>query len=295
MKRFCNSWVLVAASVLLCLVVLQLGCGPSKPAATPAETKFADLQKTLDLVNYDKALTLSADIIKQYGDSESADRARVLRTILLAGYADGYRAIAEAYLRGVENTKKSSGAMRATAFDYYRRQRSTAFQLFEAANFCLKTHADGKTYVIASKYPSKDAGTNRYLETVGSGALISPEELKAAETDELQNGVIRMLVKFSGAGDRSGARKALESGNLPIEASLYYAVLSRILLDNQKIFDKTVLNERERYQLFFQKAVECYNLTDKLLKAKPDKDVQFLANEIKTDVDALQKKGLKAS
>jgi hypothetical protein len=296
MKRSSYFWVHVfCVTVLLSLLVVQVGCGPSRPAATPAEARFAEMQKAMDEVKYEKAITLAADINSKYADSESADKARVLRTIMLAGIADGYKSMAEAYIRGSENAKRNAGVMRSTALDYYRKQKSTAFQLFEAVNVSLKAHAENKAYVIACKFPPQDIGINRYLETAGKGTAITADEVKAAENDEIQNGVVRMLVKFMGSDDRSSARKALESGTFPIEASQYYVTLTRALLDNQKIFDKGLLNEKERYQLFFQKAVECYDLADKLLKAKPNQNAQILADEVKEEIEALKKKGLKAS
>jgi hypothetical protein len=126
--------------------------------------------------------------------------------------------------------------------------------------------------------------------------VIDTEHQKMVEEDEVRNGVIRMMTRFLGAGDdRVKARKSLEKGTYPLDHAEYFVMLSRVLLDNQKIFASTALRDPDKYQIFFQKAVDCYNLAVKILKAKPNKDVQADADKVKADIEALKKKGLKAS
>ena len=68
-------------------------------------------------------------------------------------------------------------------------------------------------------------------------------------------------------------------------------ILGRTLLDNQKLFGRSVLNDTQNFRQFYQKASECTNLALKILKEKPNKELQIQADQLKAEIKALEKKG----
>jgi len=67
--------------------------------------------------------------------------------------------------------------------------------------------------------------------------------------------------------------------------------IGRTYLDDQHLFGRKGLNEIQYYQLFFQKARESSNLAQKILKDKPNKETQALADQLKADLESMEKKG----
>jgi hypothetical protein len=295
MEYSARCWCRSFSFYFLMLLILGLiGCGGEpKKEINPAEARYADVEKAMTDLKYEKALSVTGDVISKFGDSEYAGKSRVLRIILLAGVEDGYRTLAEAYLKGMEKSKQG-GPLRATAFDFYRKEKSSALGFYESVDYFLKNSADTQKYVLDCKFPSRDIVNNRFLDLVLRGNVIEPDRRAQVEEDEVRNGVIRMLTHFLGAGeDRAKARKALESGSAELDHTVFFITVSEVLLNSQKLFARSVLNEPDKYQVFFQRAAESYNLVEKLLKAKPDKDLQKAADKVKSDIEALKKKGLK--
>jgi hypothetical protein len=295
MEYFARCWCRSFSFSLLMLFILGfIGCGGEpKKETNPAEAKYADVVKAMTDLKYEKAVSLTGEVLSKFGESEYAEKARLLRIILKAGRGDGYRNLAETYLKGMEKSKKG-GPLRAQAFDYYKYEKSEALGFFDLASYYLKNSEDTKKYVLDCKFPSRDIVNNRFLDLVLRGNIIEPDRRAQAEEDELGNGVVRMLTRFLGAGeDRAQARKVLEKGSAELDHAVFFTTMSEVLLNSQKLFARSVLNEPDRYQSFFQKATESFNLVEKLLKAKPDKDLQKTADKIKSDIEALKKKGLK--
>jgi hypothetical protein len=298
MEYSAHSWCRWIFLFLLPWLLLALvGCGGQQPAqqTNPAEAKYAEVGKALADVKYEKAISLTSEILSKFGDTEFADRARILRAVLLAGTSDGYRSLAETYMKGMEKAKRGA-PFRATAYDYYRKEKSSALGFYESAGYCLKNFTDTKTCVLECRFPSQDIVNNRFLDLVLRGAEIAQDRRMQAEEDELRNGITRMLTRFVGAGeDRMKARKLLETGSHEIDHTVFFLTMSQVLLKSQMLFARSVLNEPDKYQAFFQRAVDSYNQVDRLLKAKPDKDLQKDAAKVKADIEALKKKGLKAT
>jgi hypothetical protein len=91
------------------------------------------------------------------------------------------------------------------------------------------------------------------------------------------------------------ARKDLESGSHQLEHAEYFVTVGSQLLANQKSFGQAALREPDKAQAFFKKAIETHEFVEKLLKAKPNKDIQKEADKLKAGIEALKKKGMKVS
>lgn len=289
MKKSMYSWYPFLCFLLF--LPLFAGCGGPQKPANPAEGRYADVEKAISEVKFEKALSLTGEIQSKFSDSEYADKARVLKTVLMAGMATGYRNMSDVYMEGLEKSAKKPTSFRTTAFDYYRKQKSLALGLFELTDYYVKNQSDSKPLILACKFPSQDPVTSRTFEQLRRGFPISSEQQTATEENELKTAVLQSLTKFVGAGDdRAKARKDLEGGSLTLNSAEFITLLGQNLLENQKIFARTALNDPPNFLAFYKKAKECSDLAQTMLKAKPDKHVQQESDKLKADLDALQKK-----
>jgi hypothetical protein len=274
------------------LVLSTLNCG-EKPTAKrgSAEYQYAEAKKAISEVKFEKAISLTGEILSRFASTKYGDKARILRIILLSGLSQGYGRMAEAHLDGFEKSIKNAGAFRSIAFDYYRKQKNASLGFFEACDFFLKDYSEKTPYVLDVEFPSRDLTPNRRLDEVRSGNLLAAEQLKAAEEDELRNGLITSLTGFLAAGgDRAKARKLLEGGPKTLDHAEVMVMLGRTLLENQKVFGRSALNEIQNYRQFYQKSSECAELALKILKDNPNQEVQTQAEQLKTELEVLEKK-----
>jgi len=296
MKNFFLSSRIISCLMLILLLANSSCSQNPKISKNSAEYQYSEAKKAMSDVKFEKAIILTGEIINKFANSEFADRARILRIVLLAGLNEGHANMAEAYISGFEKSIKNAGALRSNAFDYYRKQKNEALGFYEACDFFLKNFSDQTHYVLDCEFPSKDFTPNRTLDEIRGGTLPDSEHRKTAEEVELCNGVISSLTGFLGAGgDRARARRLLEGGPKPLDHAEFIVMLGRTLLDDQKLFGRTGLNEIQNYRQFYQKSSECAELALKILKDKPNKETQSLAEQLKTELEALEKKQAKTS
>jgi hypothetical protein len=288
-------WRSFYPSSLVLAMVLSLHCGGQpKVSRNSPEYLYGQVKEAIAEVKLEKAISLTSDVQERFSGTEYADKARILRIILLAGLSAGFQDMAEAYLAGYDKPGQNAGRLRSTAFDYYRKQKSAALGFNEACDYFMKNYSDAKDYVLECDFPSKDVGYNKRLDDVRSGTLLDGDERRAAEEDQIRDGLIRTLASFVGAGgDRAKAKTLLESGSKTLDHAKFMVRLGKTLLENQKLFGRSALNEIQYYQNFYQRAVECSELAQKILKDKPDKETQEMADALKNELEMLEKKGRK--
>ncbi|MEW5974767.1 MAG: hypothetical protein AB1898_03060 [Acidobacteriota bacterium] len=270
-----------------------LNCGGSAPKVSKdsPEYQFSEAKQALVELNYEGAISFTGKVINQPEDNPYEKKARLLRMILVAGLSDGHRTIAEAYLAGSEKSMKDSMALRAKGMDYYRKQKNAALAFLQAADYFVSRPDDASAFVLECDFPAKDIVPNRKLDEVRNGVLLDEEERRACEAIEVGNGVIVALSSFLGAGDdRAKARKLLETGSIQLDPADFMVRIGRTLITNQKVFGRTALNEVQNYRQLFDKAVECSEVAQKLLKQKPNPDVQAAADDLKVELEAQKKK-----
>ncbi len=291
MKSFLHRRsVLVTTLVLLILACLACSQEPKVNKET-AEYHYAEAKKAMAEMKYEKAISLTSEILSQFAKSDYADRARILRMILMAGLSEGYRSMAEAYISGFEKSTKNAGTFRSNAFDYYRKQKSAALGVYEDSDYFQKNFSENTPYILDCDFPTRDVTVNRGLNDIASGKMIVPDLLKVTEETELTNKVILALTDFVGAGeDRAKARGQLATGPKTLDHAEFMLSLGRTLLDNQKLFGRMALNDPQTFNQFFQKCKEFSELTQKILKEKPNKEVQGRANRLKMEIIAIEKK-----
>ncbi len=292
-QRFLSS--LVGSFVLFLVFTVACSQQPQLSRNSP-EYQYAQIKKALSDLKYEKIITQTNEFIARFPGTPYGDKARILRIVLLAGVGDAYKSMAEAYVDGFDKSTKNAGQLRATAYDYYRKQKNTALGLYGASEYFLTSFSENTAYVLECDFPSKDLVSNSKLDEVRKGNLIDSEQLKIAEDTEVGNGIIRALASFLGAAeDRAKARKLMESGSKPLDHAEFLVRLGRTLLENQKLFGRSALKEIQPFRQFNQKASQCADTALKILKDKPNEEIQKLADSLKTELETSQKTTAKSS
>ena len=298
MKKGALSCWLFPVTFFIGLLWILASCGGgadrNKPKLMRNTPEFAynEAKEAMSAIKIEKAISLTNEVMSKYPNSVQAQRARILRVVLLTGLAHGYGDLADAYVTGFENGGKNAGKLRSAAFDFYRKKKNAVLSFSESCDYMIQNYSDKADYVLECDFPSKEAPMNRLIEEVKKGNLLDSEQLKIAEEQELREGVLVSLSTFLGAkGDRNQARKLLEEGSKPLDPAEFFVRAGRIFLDDQQLFGRKMLNEVQYYRLFFQKAQECLDLAQKILKDKPIKETQAAADQLKADLEAVAKKG----
>jgi hypothetical protein len=167
--------------------------------------------------------------------------------------------------------------------------------LSEACDYFLKDTSTAKTYVLECDFPTREVGHNKRLDDVKEGNVLDGDQRRAAEEHEVWDGMITTVSFFVGAaGDRPKAKKLLETGTKTMDRPEFIVRLGRTLLDNQKVFSRPLLNDVQLFRQFYDKAVQCSELSQKLLKESPSAEVQTMADNLKGELEAMEKKGGKS-
>ncbi len=286
--------MMLSLGLLLILVSCSGGTdsGKSKPLRNTPEFAYNEAKEAMSSIKIEKAISLTNEVMTRFPNSVQAQRARILRIVLLSGLAHGYGDLADAYITGFEKGSKNAGQLRSTAFDFYRKKKNAVLGFNDACDYMLQNYSDKADYLLDCDFPSKEASMNRLIEEVKKGNLLDSEQLRIAEEQELREGILVSLATFLGAeGDRNKARKLLEEGSRPLDPAEFFVKAGRIFLDDQKLFGRKTLNEIQYYRLFFQKAQQCLDLAQKILKDKPNKETQSLVDQLKADLAVVEKKG----
>ena len=276
--------------------IVAIACGgkPQMSKNSP-EYVYAQAKEAMADAKYEKAIGLTNDVLQKFPDSEFAGKARILRVVLLAGMSSAYRDMADAYLEGFEKPGGNSGKLRSTAFDYFRKQKNAALGLSEAADYFLKDTSPAKSYVLECDFPTREVSHNKRLDDVKEGNVLDGDQRRAAEEHEVWDGMLSTVSFFVGAaGDRPKAKKLLETGTKTVDRPEFIVRLGRTLIDNQKVFGRQQLNDVQLFRQFYDKALECSELAQKLLKDNPSADIQTMADNLKTELDSMEKKGKKS-
>jgi len=268
------------------------GGGKPQPARNSPEFAYNEAKEAMSAIKIEKSISLTNDVMNRFPNSEQAQRARILRIVLLNGLAHGFEDLADAYIDGFEKGGKNAGQLRSAAFDFYRKKKNAILGFNDACDYLLQNYSDKADYLLDCDFPSQETSVNRLIEEVKKGNLLDSDQLKRAEEQELREGVLVSLATFLGAeGDRNKAKKLLEGGSKPLDPADFFVQIGTIFLDDQNLFGRKALNEIQYYRLFFQKAQECSLLAQKILKDKPNKDTQAMADRLKADLETAEKKG----
>lgn len=271
--------------------LLLFACSTEAPK-DPAEQSLIDARKNFQTSDFDAALTNLDKAIKSGDDTPLGQQAAVLRIALVTSLADSAKQMAEAYGAGLREPSARSryGAFSRMKADYYGIARA---RLMDAAQTLMNQR--GKLSVnpisIEVAFPGFTGGTEPAVAKIKHGDWVEDAARVGAEVQLNRNALARTLAAIAGAGSDLGkGQQAFTGGKVDIDPRVYLLALSDSLLQIGGIFEPRALNEDDHDRIMHEVVRGNLEIAQKLLAAKPDKDLEALAKKMRADNDKILKK-----
>ncbi len=270
------------------IVTLMLAC--SSPVQRPVgpAADFADAKEMFKRGRFDRALGFTDGLATSSPPTAYTERARVLRSIIYTGRIKAYKELADAYTKGVENTKNShfKGAFGQQRHDNLQYGAASALGLGETAHHLTQAGALSKEVTLEAPYPATEGpGEIRDLARVSDGGWIEPDQQEAASADAVNKGIDDALAEIL-KGDRSKARTALTAGPVKLDGVDFALFLGRELVEGASFFDRKHIRDSQKLQVLCNEADQVTKAALALLKENPnkekEKEVKKLDEKIKT-------------
>lgn len=269
-------FLLVAISILLLACSNSPGTSESTPIAD-ARNSFATSDFSAALRNLDKA-------IKTAPDDATREQAIVLRTALVTALADANKQMAEAYYIGAKQpvAQSHTGPFYERRSDYYKTAQG---YLMDAMQSVMDQRAKltNTPMVVEVSFPGF-TGSNPGLTKIKQGQFLSDAEGLGAEMQADRNGFAIVLSEIAGAGqDPNKGQQAFSSGKATVDPRVYLIELSNSFLQTGAMFEYRGLNAPDRLATVNQVVRANLDVAQKLLDAKPDKDLEARLKTVQLD------------
>lgn len=262
----------------------------SAPVQRPvgAAADYEDAKDMFKRGRFDRALDFSDGLAKSSPPTPFTDRARVLRVIIFSGRIKAYKELADAYGKGVDNTKNShfKAAYGQQRHDCLQYGATNALGLGEVAHQFTQGGALPRELTLEAPYPAVEGPVEiRELIRVREGGWIETEQQETAAADAVRKGIDEALAEAVN-GDRAKARAALTPGPAKIDGVDFALYVGNQLLEGASFFDRKHIHDSQKLRLLTGQADEVAKASLALLKDNPNQDkqkeVQKLQGQIKT-------------
>ena len=282
-------WYTLAAVML---VLAACGGGPAPESTPEGQYKFA--KEAIAGKNYVKALDTLEQVIKRAPDSDLAVRANLTRAALLAGMADAYKRMAEAYMDGYRSpsARAYSSQMRKMAVDYYGMGRVRSVEYVEGFDRTAKHIQAGKALTFDLPMPQTMGQEAAAMEQIRHGKMAGDEERVKIEYEEVEAGLARAIAQMLGAGeDLNAARARLQGGSATVNPTgMLVAAAERMCLLSA-IFHPRALDDQRLDRAFHERALTTVDTAMERLKKEPDKKLEDSAKKLKKECEKAMKGG----
>ncbi len=274
---------------LLTACVSLLACS-SEPKKSAAEQHYAFAQTNLDRMEYDAALKNIEQMINAAGNGPLAQEGTVLEVVLQAAMADGAKTMAEAYEQGV---KQPAAAGRYGDFikmrsAYYGVARVRLLNAMEGA-MKQRSKLGAAPVKLQIRFPDFSGTPPPALAAVREGRWVDDTERFRAELETVRTAFARTVARLAGAGDDVHKGHAAFDATQQFDPRVYLLELSDQFLRISEIFEPKALGDMRYRRICYEVIRDNMDLTQKLLAATPDKDMEKRVLQIKGDCE----KGLK--
>jgi hypothetical protein len=267
----------------ICFLLLACSSAPptseSDQAITDARNNFKSSDFKAALRNLDKA-------IKAANDESSRQQAIVLRTALVTALADANKQMAESYYLGAKQPAAQShtGPFYERRSDYYKNAQSYLMDAMQSV-MDQRSKLGVTPATIELTFPGF-TGTNPGLNKLKTGQLLSDSEALTAELQADRNAFAIVLAAIAGAGqDPNKGQEVFSAGKVNIDPRVYIIELSSSFLQTGPMFDFRGLNEPDRLRTVNEVVHGNLEVAQKLLDAKPDKDLETRVKKMQADCD----------
>ncbi len=276
--------------LVIAISILLLACS-SAPPTSQSDQSFTDVRNNLKSSDFKAALRNLDKVIKSTSDESQRQQAVVLRTVLVTAFADANKQMAEAYYIGAKQPAAQShtGPFYKMRSDYYKTARSYLMDGMQSV-MNQRTKLGGNPMVLEVTFPGF-TGSNPAMTKIKSGQAVSDNDQLNAELQADRNALATVLSAIAGAGqDPNKGQQTFSSGKVEIDPRLYLIELSNSFLQSGAMFDYRGLNEPEHLRTVNDVVRGNLDAAQKLLTAKPDKEMEARVKKMLSDCDKADKK-----
>jgi hypothetical protein len=275
--------------LFIAICVLLMACS-NAPTTPEGNVPFTDAKNNFKASDYSAALVNLDKTIKWTKDESIRQQAIVLRTALVTALADSYKQMAEAYYTGAKQPagQSHSGAFSVKRSDYYKTAQGYLMDAMQAT-MDQRAKLGGNTVPIEVTFPGFMA-TNPGMSKIKLGQVVSDSEGVSAEVQADRNAFAVVLSAIAGAGqDPNKGQQAFSSGKADIDPRVYIIELSNSFMHSSTMFDYRGLNAPDRLRTVNEVVRGNLEVAEKLLAAKPDKDLEARVKKLQADCDKVLK------
>jgi len=282
-RRFCR--LLMAIFPLL---AFMLACSqPIKRLTGPAR-EYDDAKDMFKRGRFERALEFTDGLASATPANAFTERACVLRAVIYTGFIQAHKQLADAYEKGVEQTKnpRFQGEYGRQRHDNLQYGARAALGLGEAVHKLTEGGTISKDLTLEASYPSVEGPVQvPQLDRVKEGAWIEPEDQEAAMVETQRMGIDDALGEAVGGG-RANAREALAAGSAKINGVDFALFLAQQMLDGASLYDRKHMRDQQKLKLLCGVADEAARAALAGLKETPnpdkEKEIKKLQDKIKT-------------
>lgn len=254
--------------------------GPFLSDTPPA--LYALAKEQIANANYSRAVDSLARAVREAPQSESAQRARVLRVALLGGMARGFRDMGESYLEGHRRAGEAEHApkLRSVAMDYFVRTRGRSLEMVGVLDAMQR---DPAAHALRMEFKPVEevGGESPLLEEIRQGKQVSDRERLAAERERIDRGLAEMLVRLAGS-ERNPNRLwfQLAKGEVEVDLAAFYLGAAREQVEMATIYRSEALGERRMNRFYYERAAALAKRASQLAEEKGDTEMQEDADRL---------------
>jgi len=275
----------------LAISLFLVSCS-STPTTSPSEQHLADARNNFKSSDFSAALRNLDAAIKTSTDPQTLEQASILRVALLTAMADADWQLAEAYHQGGRQpaAQASVASFSKERSDYNNTARNRLMDAMQAL-MDQRGKLTNNPVVIQINFPGFTGGTDPTIAKIKTGVWVGDADRLAAEIQAERNALGRVLSAIAGAGDDpSKGQQVYSSGKADIDPRVYIIAVSGSFLDVGAMFEPRALNEPDHLRTVNMVVKGDLEVADKLLAAKPDKDLEARAKKMETECDKNLKK-----
>jgi hypothetical protein len=275
---------------LLAFSLFLFACSNNRKV-TSGEQQFADAKNNLKSSDFKAALDNLNATIKVTTNEAVRQEALILRVALVTALADADEQMAEAYKTGAKAplAHAQTAAFYAQRSDYNNAARDN---LMDAMQMVMdqRSKLSPTPVPVEVAFPGFTAG-DPALDKIKSGLLISDNERVNAELQMDRNCLAQVLANLAGADkDLNKGRDIYAAGKVPVDSRVYLVVFSDTFLRIGNMFDVKGINDPDKLRTVNQVVRANLDVAEKLLAAKPDKDLETRVKKMEGDCDKCLKK-----
>ncbi len=287
-RRFAFQFGRTSILVILNLLLI-LACGPTaqqRPAGLAGQ--YDDAKVMFKRGKFDRSLDFTDSLAAASSPNEFTERARVLRVVVFTGLIHGYKYTADAYSKGIDNTKDPhyKAAFGRQRHDCIQLGGKRALDLGEVTQRLIQGDALPKELTFEAPYPATEGPIEvKDLIRISQGGWVETEQQDAAAIDAARKGVDESLAEVTG-GDRAKARAVLAAGSLKLDGVDFSLYLGHALFEGASFFDRKHIHDPQKFRTLLNLADGSAKAGLALLKDNPNKDkeaeLKKLQDQIKT-------------